>query len=60
MTADERLSQLEPLLSSALRALDQHTNQLNLLTTAVSEQGSNIIFVLREQEAAKSRLDGVD
>ncbi len=60
MDADERLSQFEPLLSGALRTLDQHTNQLNLLAAAVSEQSSNIIFVLSEQAEIRTRLGGVD
>lgn len=60
MTADDGLSQFEPLLSGALRTLDQHTNQLNLLAAAVTEQSSNILFVLREQGAVKTQLDDVE
>ncbi|WP_310392730.1 hypothetical protein [Hymenobacter sp.] len=60
MTADERLDQLEPLLSGALRILDQHTNQLNLLTAAATEQSSNLLFVLRQQAEMDTRLGGVE
>lgn len=60
MTADERLDQLEPLLSEALTVLDRHTYQLkqlsasvSQLTTAVVQQGDNISFLLREQLTMK-------
>ena len=62
MTADERLDQLEPLLSEALTVLDRHTYQLkqlsasvSQLTTAVVQQGDNISFLLREQLTMKTQ-----
>ena len=66
MTADERLDQLEPLLSEALTVLDRHTYQLkqlsasvSQLTTAVVQQGDNISFLLREQLAMKTQQDAL-
>ena len=62
MTADERLDQLEPLLSEALTVLDRHTYQLkqlsasvSQLTTAVVQQGDNISFLLRDQLMMKTQ-----
>lgn len=61
MNADDRLDQLEPLLSEALTVLDRHTYQLKQLqgavgqlVTAVTQQGDNIDFLLREQAAMKA------
>lgn len=63
MTADERLDQLEPLLSEALTVLDRHTYQLKQLnaavshlTAAVAQQGDNISFLLREQSGMKTDI----
>ena len=63
MTADDRLNQLEPLLSEALTVLDRHTYQLKQLNvavsqlfTAVSQQGDNISFLLREQLEMKGDI----
>ena len=63
MTADERLDQLEPLLSEALTVLDRHTYQLKQLsasvgqlTNAVVQQGDNISFLLREQLEMKGDI----
>ena len=62
MTADDRLNQLEPLLSGALRILNQHTTQLNQIASAVGrlgvaadQQSDNISFVLREQLELKTQ-----
>ena len=74
MTADERLDQLEPLLSEALTVLDRHTYQLKQLNSAVgqlnstvsqlanvaTQQGDNISFLLREQLAMKTQQDGMN
>ena len=74
MTADERLDQLEPLLSEALTVLDRHTYQLKQLNSAVGQlnstvsqlanvatpQGDNISFLLREQLAMKTQQDGMN
>ena len=61
MNADERLDQLEPLLSEALTVLDRHTYQLKQLfgavtqlTSVVAQQGDNISFLLREQSGLKT------
>ena len=43
MTADERLDQLEPLLSEALTVLDRHTYQLKQLNSAVGQLNSAFI-----------------
>ena len=66
MTADERLDQLEPLLSEALTVLDRHTYQLKQLsasvgqlTNAVVQQGDNISFLLREQLGMKVQQEGM-
>jgi chromosome segregation ATPase len=63
MTSDDRLDQLEPLVSEALNVLDRHTLQLkqlngavSQLATAVAQQGDNISFLLREQIAMKSDI----
>lgn len=63
MTADDRLDQLEPLVSEALNVLDRHTIQLKQLnaavgqlTIAVAQQGDNISFLLREQGAMKTDI----
>ena len=61
--ADDRLDQLEPLLSEALTVLDRHTYQLKQLsasvgqlTNAVVQQGDNISFLLREQLEMKGDI----
>lgn len=64
MTADDRLNQLEPLLSETMSILDRHTAQLKQLSfaisqvsTAVVQQGENISFLLREQLTMKIQQD---
>ena len=61
MTADQRLDQLEPLLSEAMTILDRHTAQLKQLTNAASQltaiavqQSDNIAFLLREHIIIKA------
>ena len=63
MTADDRLDQLEILLSESMTILDRHTAQLKQLSNAVSQLGTsvsqlstlavhqsdNISFLLNEQ-----------
>ena len=63
MTADQRLDQLEPILSEAITVLDRHTFQLKQLGTAVgslielmTKQSDNIAFLLQENIAIKDRL----
>ena len=55
MTADQRLDQLEPLVSQTLAVADRHTAQLkqisgtvNQLLEAVTVQSDNMQFALRE------------
>ena len=62
MTADQRLEQLEPLVSQTLAVADRHTAQLRQISTTVGHlqeavgqlletgqvQSDNIQFVLRE------------
>jgi chromosome segregation ATPase len=66
MTADDRLDQLEPLVSEALNVLDRHTIQLKKLNGAVSQlaaavaqQGDDISFLLREQVAMKADISHI-
>jgi chromosome segregation ATPase len=61
MTADQRLDQLEPLLSEAMTILDRHTAQLKqlanavgLLTTIATQQSDNISYLLREHIIIKA------
>lgn len=63
MTADQRLDQLEPLLSEAMTILDRHTAQLKQLGNAVSQlttiavqQSDNISFLLREHLVIKADI----
>ncbi|MDO7885220.1 hypothetical protein [Hymenobacter cheonanensis] len=63
MTADQRLDQLEPLLSEAMTILDRHTAQLKQLTNAVGQlttiavqQSDNIAFLLREHIVIKADI----
>ena len=67
MAADERLDQLEPLLSEALTILDRHTHQLKQLNGAVgnlaiivAKQGDNISFLLQEQLIIKTDMAGMN
>ncbi|MGI4863941.1 MAG: hypothetical protein ACRYFZ_08455 [Janthinobacterium lividum] len=60
MTADQRLDQLELLVSEALTVLDRHTAQLKQLTSAVTnvttllvQQSDSISFLLREHIVIK-------
>ncbi len=48
MTADQRLDQLEPLVSQTLAVADRHTTQLKQIIGIVSQQSDDIQFVLRE------------
>lgn len=61
ITADQRLDQLEPLLSEAMTILDRHTAQLKqltnavgLLTTIATQQSDNISYLLREHIIIKA------
>jgi len=73
MPPDERLNQLEPLLSEAIAILDrhtaqlkQHTNLLHQLTTntghlltIASQHSDSIGFLLREQAEMKAEQAGI-
>lgn len=67
MTADQRLDQLEPLLSEAMTVLDRHTVQLRQLSERlvqlvglVIKQSDNISFLLSENIIIKERLTKVE
>ena len=73
MTADQRLDQLEPLVSQTLAVADRHTAQLRQISTTVGHlqeaashlleagqvQSDNIQFVLRELSEVRTDLDVV-
>jgi uncharacterized protein YejL (UPF0352 family) len=61
MTADQRLDQLELLVSEALTVLDRHTAQLKQLTatvgqivTILTQQSDSIAFLLKEHIVIKT------
>ena len=63
MNADDRLNQLEPLISENMAILDRHTAQLKQLSVASSQiiaaiahQGDTITFLLHEQIAIKGDI----
>ena len=64
MNADQRLDQLEPLLSEAMTVLDRHTYQLKRLSERVAhliglvvKQSDNISFLLSENVLIRERID---
>ncbi|MDO7875437.1 hypothetical protein Q5H93_11905 [Hymenobacter sp. ASUV-10] len=63
MTADERLNQLEPLVSEGLAVLDRHTaqfrqlqNSAGQLITTATQHSDTLNFLLREQLAMKGYI----
>jgi predicted membrane chloride channel (bestrophin family) len=67
MTADQRLDQLEPLVSQTLAVADRHTAQLkqlvNMMTQQMgmmTQQSENIQFVLSELVAIKEKQTVTD
>jgi|GEM_PF-5239776 hypothetical protein len=67
MTADQRLDQLEPLVSQTLAVADRHTAQLkqlvNMMTQQMgmmTQQSENIQFVLNELVAIKEKQTVTD
>ena len=60
MTADQRLDQLEPLVSQTLAVADRHTAQLKQLVNLVTQQSDNIQFVLKELEVVKEKQAATD
>ncbi len=66
MTPDDRLNQLEPLVSEALAILDRHTAQLkqhtgllNQLLTIAGQHSDTLGFILQEQAEMKAQLGSV-
>ena len=56
MTADQRLDQLEPLVSQTLAVADRHTAQLKQLVNLVTQQSDNTQFILQELIQMKTEL----
>ena len=63
MTADQRLDQLEPLVSQTLAVADRHTAQLKQIYGAINQllkagqvQSENIQFVLKELVEVKDAI----
>lgn len=67
MTADQRLDQLEPIISEAITILDRHTAQLKQLSNAVGtltdsaiKQSDSISYLLTEVILIKDRLTSLE
>lgn len=56
MTADQRLDQLEPLVSQTLAVADRHTAQLKQIIGIVSQQSENTQFLLAELVKMKGEI----
>lgn len=56
MTADQRLDQLEPLVSQTLAVADRHTAQLKQIIGIVSQQSENTRFLLVELVKMKGEI----
>ena len=56
MTADQRLDQLEPLVSQTLAVADRHTAQLKQLVNLATQQSDNTQFILQELIQMKTEL----
>ena len=56
MTVDQRLDQLEPLVSQTLAVADRHTAQLKQLVNLVTQQSDNTQFILQELVKMKGEL----
>lgn len=48
MTADQRLEQLEPLISQTLAVADRHTAQLKQIYGILSQHSDSLQFILKE------------
>ena len=59
MTADQRLDQLEPLVSQTLAVADRHTAQLKQIVGILSQQSENTQFLLKELVEVKSEVAGL-
>lgn len=53
MTADQRLDQLEPLVSQTLAVADRHTAQLRQIYGILSQHSDTLQFILREMVEVK-------
>lgn len=67
MNPDDRLNQLEPLISESMAILDrhtallrQHTGLMNQLVEITSHHSDTLSFILREQVDVKTRLGSVE
>lgn len=59
MTADQRLDQLEPLVSQTLAVADRHTAQLKQIIGIISQQSENTQFLLGEVVEVKNEISGL-
>ena len=56
MTADQRLDQLEPLVSQTLAVADRHTAQLKQIYGILSQHSDTLQFILREMVEVKQDI----
>ena len=59
MTVDQRLDQLEPLVSQTLAVADRHTAQLKQIIGIISQQSENTQFLLGEMVKVKNEISGL-
>ena len=59
MTADQRLDQLEPLVSQTLAVADRHTVQLKQIIGIISQKSENTQFLLGEVVKVKNEISGL-
>lgn len=56
MTADQRLDQLEPLVSQTLAVVDRHTAQLKKLVDIGIRQSANLEFAMRQLDEFRQEV----
>ena len=56
MTVDQRLDQLEPLVSQTLAVADRHTAQLKQIYGILSQHSDTLQFILREMVEVKQDI----
>ena len=56
MTADQRLDQLEPLVSQTLAVVDRHTAQLKKLVDIGIRQSDNLEFTMRQLDEFRQEV----
>ncbi|MET4074681.1 hypothetical protein [Hymenobacter sp. UYCo722] len=56
MTSDQRLDQLEPLVSQTLAVADRHTAQLKQIYGVLSQHSDTLQFILREMVEVKQGI----